>query len=156
MPILVVIILFACAIGIVLALITLSLQKISGRVVEQYRQRLDDANTIMNQGSPPESWVEHFRQQIEGSRSGKAPASGSKFFSLGGGRDATDEEIGERARKHCLKRLKMLTSFMEKGNFYDEDRTKNMVITSLKSEYEKWASCHWADLVQKDDTETID
>lgn len=156
MPILVVVILFACAIGIVLALITLSLQRISGRVVEQYRQRLDDANTIMNQGSPPDSWVEHFREQIEGSRSGKARSSGSKFFSLGGGRDATAEEIGERARKHCLKRLRILTSFMEKGNFYDEDRTKDMVVTSLKSEYDRWASCHWADLVLKDDAETSD
>ena len=156
MPILVVIILFACAIGIVLALITLSLQRISGRVVEQYRQRLDDANTIMNRGSPPDSWVEQFRSRIEGARSGNGRTSESKIFSLGGGREASADEIGEKARKHCLKRLKMLTSFMEKGNFYDEDRTKNMVVTSLRAEYEKWGSCHWADLVLNDDAETSD
>ena len=156
MPILVVIILFACAIGIVLALITLSLQRISGRVVEQYRQRLDDANTIMNQGSPPDSWVEQFRLQIEESRSGTARTSESKIFSLGGGREASAEEIGEKARKRCLKRLRMLTSFMEKGNFYDEDRTKDMVVTSLRSMYEKWGSCPWEDLVLKDDVETSD
>lgn len=154
MPILVVVILFACAIGIVLALITLSLQRISGRVVEQYRQRLDDANMIMNQGFPPDSWVEQYRAKIEGSRSGPARSSGKTISPLGVGRDATDEEIGEKARKHCLKRLRILTSFMEKGNFYDEDRTKEMVVTSLKSEYDRWATCHWADLVLKDGAET--
>ena len=66
MPILLVVILFACFIGIVLALITLSLNRISGRVIEQYREKLDDANAIMNQGSPPDSWVEKYRQRIGG------------------------------------------------------------------------------------------
>ena len=156
MPILLVVILFACAIGIVLALITLSLQRVSGRVVEQYRQRLDDANTIMNQGSPPESWVEEFRVQIEGSSSREDSPSKGASFSLGGGRNASAEEIGEKARKHCLKRLKVLTSFMEKGNFYDEDRTKEMVVSSLKAKQDRWASCHWAELVYEDDSQKTD
>ncbi|MCY3899827.1 MAG: hypothetical protein OXO50_03615 [Caldilineaceae bacterium] len=156
MPILVVIILFACAIGIVLALITLSLSRISGRVVEQYKQKLDDANTVINQNAPPDSWVQPFRARIEDARAGNLNSSRDAFFAFFKGRERSLEEIGEQARKHCLKRLKMLTSFMEKGNFYDEDRTKNMVVNSLKSEYEKWSTCHWTDLVWDEDTETTD
>ncbi len=156
MPILVVVILFACAIGIVLALITLSLQRISGRVVEQYKEKLDDANTIINQSAPPDSWVEQFRARIEGRPDGASYSPGEAVFFFVKGRDRSADEIGEQARKHCLKRLKMLTSFMEKGNFYDQDRTKEMVVTSLKSEYGKWASCHWAELVLKDDTARSD
>ena len=156
MPILVVIILFACAIGIVLALITLSLQRISGRVVEQYKQKLDDANTIINQNAPPDSWVQPFRARIGGRPDGVSYSPGEAIFYFVKGRDRSSEEIGEQARKHCLKRLKMLTSFMEKGNFYDDDRTKEMVVNSLKSEYGKWASCHWADLVLEDDPERTD
>ena len=156
MPILVVIILFACAIGIVLALITLSLSRISGRVVEQYKQKLDDANTVINQSAPPDSWVRPFRTRIEDARAGNLNSSQDAFFAFFKGRERSLEEIGEQARKHCLKRLKMLTSFMEKGNFYDEDRTKNMVVNSLKSEYERWTACHWTDLVWHEDTETTD
>lgn len=156
MPILVVIILFACAIGVVLALITLSLQRISGRVVEQYKQKLDDANTIINQNAPPDSWVQPFRARIGERPDGVSYSPGEAIFYFVKGRDRSAEEIGEQARKHCLKRLKMLTSFMEKGNFYDEDRTKEMVVNSLKSEYDKWASCHWTDLVLAHDTDRSD
>ena len=156
MPILLVIILFACAIGIVLALITLSLSRISGRVVEQYKAKLDDANTIINQNAPPDSWVQHFRARIEGHTEGVSYSPAEAIFFLLKGRDRSAEEIGERARKHCLKRLKMLTAFMEKGNFYDEDRTKAMVVNSLKSEYENWASCHWSDLIKDDETDRVD
>ncbi|MDE0141278.1 MAG: hypothetical protein OXI80_11265 [Caldilineaceae bacterium] len=152
MPILVVIILFACAIGIVLALITLSLQRISGRVVEQYKQKLDDANTIINQSAPPDTWVQPFRARMKGRPDGVSYTPGEAIFYFVKGRDRSADEIGEQARKHCLKRLKMLTSFMEKGNFYDDDRTKEMVVKSLKSEYDEWASCHWSDLVMIDDT----
>jgi len=155
-PILVVIILFACAIGIVLALITLSLSRISGRVVEQYKQKLDDANTVINRSAPPDSWVQPFRTRIEDARAGNLNSSQDAFFAFFKGRERSLEEIGEQARKHCLKRLKMLTSFMEKGNFYDEDRTKNMVVNSLKSEYQRWTNCHWTDLVWHEDTETTD
>ena len=153
MPILVVIILFACAIGIVLALITLSLSRISGRVVEQYRQKLDDANRIINQNTPPDSWVQPFRARIEDARAGKLNSSQDAFFAFFKGRERSVDEIGEQARKHCLKRLKMLTSFMEKGNFYDEDRTKAMVVNSLKSEYNRWADCHWAELFSNEEAE---
>jgi len=152
-PILVVIILFACAIGIVLALITLSLSRISGRVVEQYKQKLDDANTVINQNAPPDSWVRPFRARIDDARAGRLNSSQDAFFSLFRGRDRSVEEIGEQARKHCLKRLKMLTSFMEKGNFYDEDRTKVMVVNSLKSEHDRWTTCHWTDLFLDEETE---
>ena len=153
MPILLVIILFACAIGIVLALITLSLSRISGRVVEQYKQKLDDANTVINQNAPPNSWVQPFRARIEDARAGNLNSSQDAFFAFFKGRERTVEEIGEQTRKHCLKRLKMLTSFMEKGNFYDEDRTKAMVVNSLKSEYDRWTTCHWTDLVPDRETE---
>lgn len=156
MPILVVIILFACAIGIVLALITLSLSRISGRVVEQYKEKLDDANTIINQNAPPDSWVQHFRARIEGHPDGVPYSPGEAVFYFVKGRDRSAEEIGEQARKHCLKRLRMLTSFMAKGSFYDDDRTKEMVVNSLKSEYDKWASCHWTDLVLADHTDWSD
>ncbi len=156
MPILVVIILFACAIGIVLALITLSLSRISGRVVEQYKEKLDDANTIINQNAPPDSWVQPFRARIEGRPDGVPYSPGEAVFFFVKGRDRSADEIGEQARKHCLKRLRMLTSFMAKGNFYDDDRTKEMVVNSLRSEYDKWASCHWTDLVLADHTDRSD
>ena len=131
MSTLVVVILFGCAIGIVLALITISLKKVTGRVLEQYRDRLEDANSIVNQRRPPDSWMEPFRQRMEGSASG----------------DVTTERIGEQAKKDCLKRLKSLIKFMEKGQFYDNERTRENVLESLKSEYGRWAACDGIELL---------
>ncbi len=147
MPVLVTIILFACAIGIALALIALSIQRVSARVIESYKERLDDANTIMNQGSPPDSWVEPFRAQIRGADSGDSSSAGNAMFAFRRNREASAEQIGERARKQCLKRLKALTSFMEKGNFYDEERTKKTVVRTLREEHDRWASCHWSEFL---------
>ena len=121
---LVTIILFGCAIGIVFALIMISLNKITARVFEQYGARLKDANFIVNQGRPPESWVEPFRHQLAGTSSGHDSSM----------------RIGERAKKLCLKRLKFLLRFMEKGKFYDNDRTRATVVKSLRREYERWAA----------------
>ncbi len=157
MPLLLAVILFACVIGIVLALITLSLQKISGRVIEQYKERLDDANSIMEQGLPPDSWVEQFRRRIEGAADDSSPDSSPKGIpSMTLGSDKSDEQIGEQARRHCLKRLKTLTSFMEKGKFYDEDQTRDTVVKSLKNVYDMWATCHWSDLFKSDEAEKSD
>ena len=153
MPILLVVIIFACFIGIVLALITLSLNRISGRVIEQYREKLDDANAIMNQGSPPDSWVEKYRQRIGGEVGESAGSSEGRITSSAIGRDESADKIGEQARRQCRKRLKTLISFMEKGNFYDEDQTREMVVKTLKTEYDRWASCHWADLILSDSAE---
>lgn len=147
MPILLVVILFACVIGIVLALITISLQKISGRVVEQYKERLDDANDIMESGVPPHSWVEKYRKRIEGADGVSPDDSQGPVASSAQGWDESVEKTGEQARRHCLKRLKTLTSFMEKGNFYDEDATRDMVVKSLKAEQDRWTTCHWAELL---------
>ena len=157
MPLLLAVILFACVIGIVLALITLSLQRISGRVIEQYKERLDDANLIMEQGVPPDSWVEQFRRRI-GDPASESPVSSSQksFASNMIGREKSVEQIGEQARRQCLKRLKTLTSFMAKGNFYDGDQTREMVVDSLKNVYDKWSSCHWADLINGADAEQSD
>ncbi|MCY4411670.1 MAG: hypothetical protein OXC27_14535 [Caldilineaceae bacterium] len=157
MPLLLAVILFACVIGIVLALITLSLQRISGRVIEQYKERLDDANSIMDQGLPPDAWVEQFRKRIEGAADDSSPGSSPQGIpSLTLGRDKSAEEIGEQARRHCLKRLKTLTSFMEKGKFYDEDQTRDTVVKSLKNVYDMWAACHWSDLFKSDEAEQSD
>ena len=109
---------------------------------------MDDANTIMNQGSPPESWVEPFRAQMRGAESGDSSSVGNAMFAFRRNREAPAEQIGERARKQCLKRLKALTSFMEKGNFYDEERTKKTVVRTLREEYDRWASCHWSELLE--------
>ena len=157
MPLLLAVILFACVIGIVLALITLSLQRISGRVIEQYKERLDDANSIMEQGVPPDSWVEQFRRRI-GETTGESPVSSSQksIASKTIGREKSAEQIGEQARRQCLKRLKTLTSFMAKGNFYDGDQTREMVVDSLKNVHDKWSSCHWADLINGADAEQSD
>lgn len=142
MSILLAVVLFACVIGVVLALITLSLQRISGRILDQYKDRLDEANTILNGGLPPEAWVAPFRKRIE------AAAAGPQ-----GGVQAADgplEQIGERARRQFLKRLKSLIKFMEKGNFYDEDRTRKVVLEQLTSVQRRWTSCHWSELVLND------
>ena len=157
MPLLLAVILFACVIGIVLALITLSLQRISGRVIEQYKEKLDDANSIMEQGVPPDSWVEQFRRRL-GEAATESPGSSSQksIASKMIGREKSVEQIGEQARRQCLKRLKTLTAFMAKGNFYDDDQTREMVVDSLKNVNDKWSSCHWADLINGDDAEQSD
>ena len=55
-----------------------------------------------------------------------------------------------------LEELKTLTSFMAKGNFYDDDQTREMVVDSLKNVNDKWSSCHWADLINGADAEQSD
>lgn len=134
-----VVILFACVIGVVLALVTLSLQRIGGRVVEKYRDRIDDANAIVNGGRPPESWVQPIRQQMERAEQQEALGGGP-------GRRNKVDQIEVKARRLFLKKLKSLISFMEKGNFYDGDDTREMVVTTLRSEYGRWASCDWSEL----------
>lgn len=142
MPLLLFVILFACVIGIALALITLSLQRISGRVIDQYKDRLDDANSIVNQGRPPESWVQPFKQRLEGAAPGSQEKSPPRVQDGATRRADSVERIGEQAKRHCLKRLKTLIAFMEKGKFYDGDETREVVLNSLWSEYKRWASCH--------------
>ena len=148
MPLLLLVILFACVIGIALALITLSLQRISGRVIDQYKDRLDDANSIVNQRRPPESWIQPFKQRLEGAASGSQEKSPPRDQDGATRRDDSVERIGEQAKRLCLKRLKTLIAFMEKGKFYDGDETREVVLNSLRSEYERWASCHGVELLQ--------
>ena len=167
MPILLVVILFACAIGIVIALLTLSIQRISRRVIEQYRDRLDDANTIVNQGRPPDSWVQPFRERIGAAKAGRegtgvkrereSSLPTSRGFSplhfLTHRSARSVEQVGEQARGQCLKRLKRLISFMEKGQFYDDDETREIVVKTLRVEYDRWTSCHWSELVRSEEGE---
>ncbi len=131
------IILFGCAIGIVLALITISLNKITGRIFEQYGGRLKDANFIMNERRPPESWVEPFRRQLAENQSSHDSST----------------RIGMRAKKLCLKRLKFLLKFMERGQFYDTDKTRNNVLRSLRSEYERWSAADGLQLIMDEGEE---
>ena len=63
-------------------------------------------------------------------------------------RDDSVERIGEQAKRHCLKRLKTLIAFMEKGKFYDGDETREVVLNSLRTEFDRWASCHGIELLQ--------
>lgn len=134
---LVTILLFGCAIGIVFALIMISLNKITQRVFEQYGVKLKDANFIVNQGRPPESWVEPYRRQLAETSSGH---------------DASTR-IGERAKRLCLKRLKFLLRFMEKGKFYDNERTRVTVVKSLKREYERWTAADGVQLILEEGEE---
>lgn len=129
----VLIILFGCAIGIVFALIMISLNKITARVFEQYGVRLKDANYIVNQGRPPESWIEPFRRQLAETSSGQVSST----------------RIGERAKRLCLKRLKYLLRFMEKGRFYDNERTRATVLKALKREYERWTAVDGLQLIME-------
>ena len=133
----VLIIVFGCAIGIVFALIMISLNKITARVFEQYGVRLKDANFIVNQGRPPESWVEPFRRQLAETTSGQDSST----------------RIGERAKRLCLKRLKLLLRFMEKGKFYDNERTRATVLRSLRREYERWTVADGVQLVLEEGEE---
>lgn len=133
----VLIILFGCAIGIVFALIMISLNKITARVFEQYGVRLKDANFIVNQGSPPEAWVEPYRRELAETSTGH---------------DA-GRRAGERAKRLCLKRLKFLLRFMEKGKFYDNDRTRATVVKSLKREYERWSAADGVQLILEEGEE---
>ena len=129
-PILLVVILFACAIGIVIALLTLSIQRISRRVIEQYRDRLDDANTIVNQGRPPRLLGSAFSRAHRGGEGGARgnrsekrerilTAHFSRFltpaFPHAIAAPGRSNRSGSRPRGQCLKRLKRLISFMEKG-----------------------------------------
>ncbi len=147
MPLLLVIFLFACVIGIVLALITLSLQRISGRALKQFKARLNDADTIVNQGQVPESWIHPFRQRLEEVR----PAS--VVLRATAGRDKDERAVArieERAKKHCLKKLRSLIEFMENGQFYDSVETRETVLKTLKTQHDEWASSDWRALVQRE------
>lgn len=133
----VMIILFGCAIGVVFALIMISLNKITARVFEQYGVRLKDANFIVNQGRPPESWVEPYRRQLAATSSGLDSST----------------RIGERAKRLCLKRLKFLLRFMEKGKFYDNERTRVTVLKALRREYERWTVADGVQLILEEGEE---
>ena len=152
MPILIVVILFGCVIGIALALIMLSLQRTSRRVLEQFKVKLDDAYLIVNEGRPPDSWVEPFRNRVEeaflGSRQGAPRRVSPGNESL--------ERVGEGARKRCLKKLKQLIKFMEMGQFYDSEQTRETVLKSLRSEYERWASRSGIKLLMDEGVESGD
>lgn len=144
MPILLLIILFACLLGLVLALITLSLRRISGRVIEQYGARLNDADTIVNGGRAPESWVQPIRQRIEAGPRGR-PESGNSSDAV--------QRMQKKGRQQCLKRLKSLIAFMEKGQFYDGEETRAIVLKELRTQQDRWASCDWAELLPHENAE---
>ncbi len=151
-PILLVVILFGCVIGIALALIMLSLQRASRRVLEQFKVKLDDANLIVNEGRPPDSWVEPFRNRVEEAFSGSRQGTLRRVSPA----DESLERIGEQTRKRCLKRLKELIKFMEKGQFYDNEQTRETVLKSLRSEYVRWASRSGIELLMDESVESGD
>lgn len=152
MPILIVVILFGCVIGIALALIMLSLQRTSRRVLEQFKVKLDDAYLIVNEGRPPDSWVEPFRNRVEEAFSGSRQGAPRR---VSPGNESL-ERVGEGARKRCLKKLKQLIKFMEMGQFYDSEQTRETVLKSLRSEYERWASRSGIKLLMDEGVESGD
>ena len=97
--------------------------------------RLSDAEHIVNEGKLPEAWVQPYRERIEASR-GK------------GGSDSKIERMGRRARQRCLRNLDHTIRFFQERNVTDSEKTRQLLLTSLKKQRERVAAASWQDLLR--------
>ena len=97
--------------------------------------RLSDAEHIVNEGRPPEAWVQPYRERIEAIR-GK------------GGSDSKIERVGRRARQRCLRNLDNTIKFFQERNVTDSEKTRQFLLTTLKKQRERVAATSWQDLLQ--------
>ena len=131
------IVLSTAAIAVSVILIKLVADWSERQFVRVIGSRLSDAEHIVNEGKLPEAWVQPYRERIEAIR-GK------------GGSDSKIERVGCRARQRCLRNLDNIITFFQERNVTDSEKTREVLLTSLKKQRERVAATSWQDLLQSE------
>lgn len=97
--------------------------------------RLSDAEHIVNEGKLPEVWVQPYRERIE-------------VIQSKGGSDSKIERVGRQARQRCLRNLDNTIRFFQERNVTDSEKTRQLLLASLKKQREQVAATSWQDLLQ--------
>jgi len=115
----------AVALGVLFALISLSLFWLQRQAGRQFEQKFADANQIIQTGRPPAAWAQKERRQIERLRTLDKEATAMA-------------RIGNRAKRRSLNQLHRLTRFLENGRFYDSLETRELMVEQLQAIHEQW------------------
>ena len=115
----------AVTFGILFALISYALIWFQRRTSRQFEQLFQDANQIIQEERPPAAWVQRGRNQVKWRRSPNKDT-------------AAQMDVGNRAKRRCLHRLRVLIRFLENGRFYDSLATRDLMVERLWAIHEQW------------------
>jgi hypothetical protein len=137
MPLLWVILATAVTLGILFALLSYSLFRFQRQIRQQFEQKFQDANQIIQEGRPPVTWTQRERQQI-----GTLQSRGESAAKVA--------RVGERSKRRCLQQLRLLIRFLDNGRFYDSLETRQMMVERLAEIYEQWRQEPWERLINRE------
>lgn len=125
MSLFLIILAIAVTFGILFALISYVLIWFQRRTSRQFEQLFQDANQIIQEERPPAAWVQRERNQLKRWRSPDKHT-------------AAETGVGNRAKRRCLHRLRVLIRFLENGRFYDSLATRDLMVERLWAIHEQW------------------
>jgi hypothetical protein len=121
--------------GIALLLTRATLRWAAGRGARTAASRFRAVEWIVNNGRPPDAWLEPHARRMEQLRRD------------GAGNDALARE-GRRAQQRCLRDLDQLIQLMKDGSFFDSPDTKADVLEALRERRSAWAAADWRALTR--------
>lgn len=96
--------------------------------------RLQAGETIVNSKQVPAAWLTPYRKRINAMR-----AAGKS--------DAEIARVGLAAQRRCLQRVDDLIEFFDKRRVTASPDVQRMLMTTLRSERERWQTASWQDLL---------
>jgi hypothetical protein len=121
--------------GIMLLLMRATLRWVAQSASRRAGAQFQAVEQIVNEGRPPESWLQPYRQKIE-----RLHQRGASAVDI--------EREGREAQRHCLQRLDQLIRFLKDGSFYDSPESKVTVLETMEERRAEWAAQGWQALMQ--------
>jgi hypothetical protein len=113
--------------GIALLLVRATLRWAAGQGARAAESRFRAVERIVNDGHPPDAWLEpHARRMEQLRRDGAAPGAIARE--------------SRRAQQRCLRELDRLVQLMKDGSFFDSPDTKADVLDALRERRAAWAA----------------
>ena len=134
-PLLLDLLVVVIAVGILLLLMQATLRWVALTASRRAGAEFQAVELIVNEGHPPEAWLQPYRQKIE-------------WLHRSGASSADIEREGRAAQQHCLRRLDQLIHFLKNGSFYDSPESKVTTLEAMERRRAEWTAERWQALMQ--------
>jgi hypothetical protein len=134
MSIIPILLVLAITLGLVIFLLTYTLNRIAGLITGHFNAQFRAAEEIINQDRVPLDWIKKYQDKID-------------QLERKGGTGTEIDRFGRRAKKDLIKRVKALRKFLDTGKYYDSLMTKERVLEELHEREERWSASPWQDLL---------
>ena len=121
-------------IAVTLVLFTLGMRRSLGRAMESIAARHRAAETVLNDGQVPASWVERDRRNLQAARRKGASAEAI-------------EKIGQRGHKRAMKELGRLERYMRTSRLVEDEDSRALILESIERRRDEWAAAGWQEIL---------